>query len=446
MSDVFISHSSKDKEIADKVVEYLESKGLACWIAPRNIVPGSDWAASISTAITASSVFLLIFSENSAASNQVARELSLAESKDNVFTVPYRVDNAELTGAFEYYLTSSHWIAADYAKKNYKLEELYALLAGITGKSVQNITNITNIDNLHIHTNGDPIAAAKQVGQEINAAASAPYLPPNPMPETKKPPANKQKMIRIGIIAGCVLAVTGIIAVVVSHINGKEPSSPRESSAQETAELSESTSPVSADSPEASAASSESTSPVSADSPEASAASSESTAPVSNDYGDFNLVNLINFPEADIIKEFGSNYTTEKATPEYYDHEIRYAIVNAHLFGGNYFSSLDFLIDDKGLVCAVRLGCYAIQSDTVLRQEAYNIYETLKNEFGTPSKDKRAASGNEYDYIYKEWTYLNDPRFPGLGDVWFYSSTSAWSAYGGGSCDITLSFTRETIK
>ena len=71
MSDVFLSQSSKDKPIADKVCQFLEEKGLSCWIAPRNIVPGSDWAASISTAITASKVFLLIYSENAASSSQV---------------------------------------------------------------------------------------------------------------------------------------------------------------------------------------------------------------------------------------------------------------------------------------------------------------------------------------------------------------------------------------
>ena len=81
MSDVFISHSSKDKEIADKVVQYFEDKGLSCWISSRDIVPGAEWAAAISTAITASKVFLLIYTENSAASEQVVREVSLAEHK-----------------------------------------------------------------------------------------------------------------------------------------------------------------------------------------------------------------------------------------------------------------------------------------------------------------------------------------------------------------------------
>ena len=102
MSDVFISHSSKDSGIADKVVAYFEERGLSCWMAPRDIVPGTEWAAAITTAITASKVFLIIYTENSAESSQVVREINLAETKPGVFVVPYKTDEAPLKGSFEY--------------------------------------------------------------------------------------------------------------------------------------------------------------------------------------------------------------------------------------------------------------------------------------------------------------------------------------------------------
>jgi TIR domain len=41
--DVFISYSSKDKTIADAVLAKLEERGLRCWIASRDIIPGSNW-------------------------------------------------------------------------------------------------------------------------------------------------------------------------------------------------------------------------------------------------------------------------------------------------------------------------------------------------------------------------------------------------------------------
>src|SRR5215472_7170060 len=42
-SMVFISHSSKDREIADAICAHLESAGIKCWIAPRDIEPGATW-------------------------------------------------------------------------------------------------------------------------------------------------------------------------------------------------------------------------------------------------------------------------------------------------------------------------------------------------------------------------------------------------------------------
>ena len=40
-SMVFISHSSKDRVTADAICAHLESAGINCWIAPRNIEPGA---------------------------------------------------------------------------------------------------------------------------------------------------------------------------------------------------------------------------------------------------------------------------------------------------------------------------------------------------------------------------------------------------------------------
>ena len=147
MSDVFISHSSKDKEIADKVCGFLEENKISCWIAPRNIVPGSDWANSINEAITATRIFLIIFSENSAKSHQVAREVALAENRDNVFVLPYKIDDTALSGTFEYYLTDSHFIVANTAKEDYKFEELLKIIqTTLSGKKPEIHKNL-DIDN-----------------------------------------------------------------------------------------------------------------------------------------------------------------------------------------------------------------------------------------------------------------------------------------------------------
>jgi hypothetical protein len=46
-SSVFISHSSKDQATADAICKHLESAGIKCWIAPRDIEVGSDWTKGI---------------------------------------------------------------------------------------------------------------------------------------------------------------------------------------------------------------------------------------------------------------------------------------------------------------------------------------------------------------------------------------------------------------
>lgn len=107
--DVFISYSSYDKAVADAACHIFESAGIHCWIAPRDIVPGSEWAESISNAIKGSKVLLLIFSEKSNVSNQVVKEVSLAVSS-KLMICPLRISEISPSGALEYYLTDTHWL------------------------------------------------------------------------------------------------------------------------------------------------------------------------------------------------------------------------------------------------------------------------------------------------------------------------------------------------
>lgn len=57
---VFISHASEDHDLALAVCEALESAGIGCWIAPRDIPGGKHWGAEIVQVIQSSSVLLLL--------------------------------------------------------------------------------------------------------------------------------------------------------------------------------------------------------------------------------------------------------------------------------------------------------------------------------------------------------------------------------------------------
>ena len=76
--DVFISHSSHDRDVADAACIALEQRGFRCWIAPSDILPGQDYGEATADAIRASRVFLLIFSAATVDLPQVRREVERA--------------------------------------------------------------------------------------------------------------------------------------------------------------------------------------------------------------------------------------------------------------------------------------------------------------------------------------------------------------------------------
>ena len=46
-SIAFISHAAEEAAVADELCRFLEQKGIGCWIAPRDVAPGSDYASEI---------------------------------------------------------------------------------------------------------------------------------------------------------------------------------------------------------------------------------------------------------------------------------------------------------------------------------------------------------------------------------------------------------------
>jgi hypothetical protein len=109
--DVFISYSNQDKTEANAVCATLESRGIRCWIAPRDITPGTSWPAAIVEAIGSSKVFVLVFSDRSNQSKQVAKEVG--EAFDNeIPIVPLRLDDVKPSKEMRYYMRSTHWLDA----------------------------------------------------------------------------------------------------------------------------------------------------------------------------------------------------------------------------------------------------------------------------------------------------------------------------------------------
>jgi len=109
--DVFISYSSKDKPTADAVCAALESRGVRCWIAPRDVLPGEEYAASIVDALHSSRIMVLVFSSGANQSPQVLREVERAVSR-GLPILPLRIENVPPSEAMEFYIASRHWLDA----------------------------------------------------------------------------------------------------------------------------------------------------------------------------------------------------------------------------------------------------------------------------------------------------------------------------------------------
>lgn len=80
-------------------------------MAPQSIPAGSDYGNEIPKAIEKCKAFLLLLSDASQNSNWVPKEVGLAIGKGKI-VVPFQIDNATISEAFNFYLTNSQRISA----------------------------------------------------------------------------------------------------------------------------------------------------------------------------------------------------------------------------------------------------------------------------------------------------------------------------------------------
>jgi hypothetical protein len=106
---IFISHSSKDQKVAQRICAALEDRGLGCWVAYRNIGAGDNFQDSIVHAIRSAPVMVLVFSGNANNSSEIKKELALA-SQYKLVVIPVRVEDVAPSEALAYELAAREWI------------------------------------------------------------------------------------------------------------------------------------------------------------------------------------------------------------------------------------------------------------------------------------------------------------------------------------------------
>ena len=123
----------KDKTTADAICATLEANGIRVWIAPRDVMPGSDWGESIIEAIEQSKVMILVFSTNSNSSPQIKREIERSVNK-GVTVVPFRIDDIMPSKTLEYFISTQHWLDAFTPPLEKHLDNLVSILRSIITK------------------------------------------------------------------------------------------------------------------------------------------------------------------------------------------------------------------------------------------------------------------------------------------------------------------------
>ena len=113
MARLFISHAHDDADAAARIVAYLESHGMPCWISSRDIPPRAIYADAITEAMQACSACVVLLTSAANQSKALKRELELASHYEKPF-IPIRVDGVEPAAGLDYYLRNTQWV--EYAR------------------------------------------------------------------------------------------------------------------------------------------------------------------------------------------------------------------------------------------------------------------------------------------------------------------------------------------
>jgi hypothetical protein len=180
---VFISHSSKDKALANQVVAFLERNGVRCWIAPRDIKPGEHYARAIVTAIKESSHLVLLMSQNAIQSDHVLGEVERARNY-KVKLVPLRIGEPEISPEFEYFVYAAQWVCASDPPSDDQLSKLLPGMADDASKTSEArhdkkspLPQHERAQALTTEENAGPAEAAEpQIGLLEDLAADIDYI------------------------------------------------------------------------------------------------------------------------------------------------------------------------------------------------------------------------------------------------------------------------------
>jgi hypothetical protein len=129
MTKLFVSYAHNDKDIVLPLARELQDLGFDVWYDDRGLIAGTNWEHQIVKAIMDCNTFILFVSFNSAKSDSVRREVSLAY-KNKKCILPVKIDKVDIPPEWDYQIIDIQWIEC--AVSDWKSRLLVALGVSIT--------------------------------------------------------------------------------------------------------------------------------------------------------------------------------------------------------------------------------------------------------------------------------------------------------------------------
>jgi hypothetical protein len=111
MHTAFISYSSEDKAVAVSACKVLETGGVTCWIASRDVRSGRPYSGQLNEAIRRARAFVLVLSRKSDHSRQVLPEVERA-AHSRLHFIAFQIEDFEPNDDLGYFLSVEHWVNA----------------------------------------------------------------------------------------------------------------------------------------------------------------------------------------------------------------------------------------------------------------------------------------------------------------------------------------------
>jgi len=104
---IFISYAREDAEIALKINNDLNQKGLVTWIDRKELLPGQNWRSKIKQEIKSCTHFITLLSPNSNKRGFLQKEIKYAFEvldeipDEDIFIIPVRIKNCKIIERFK---------------------------------------------------------------------------------------------------------------------------------------------------------------------------------------------------------------------------------------------------------------------------------------------------------------------------------------------------------